>query len=172
MPMKITAGALLSAAFIILVAAISPVSAATDDACSLLTTAQVTDAVGIPMKAGTYVTPEFKKTCTWTPSGDAKTIRAVTLFLETAEAYASGKAQLEQALAVMKTTNPDEAKHMENSAVSGIGDDAFSLTVGPTVGLMVKKGTAAFKVEIYAELPTEKKLEMEKTLARAVVPKL
>ena len=44
-----------------------PVRAAeADDACVFLTTAQVSAAVGVAVSDGTYVTPTFKKTCTWT----------------------------------------------------------------------------------------------------------
>lgn len=173
MPLKIRAGALVGAVLIILAAgAAQSVVAVTEDACSLLTSAQISDAVGVPMGAGTYVTPEFKKTCTWTPSGDAKGIRAVTLYLETAAAYDAGKKMMEQTVAMMKATEPADAAQVQNSTVSGIGDDAFSLTLGSTIGLMVKKGSAAFKMEVYAELNAEKKLEIEKALARVVLPKL
>lgn len=172
MSLKLAASVLVGALLIILSATAPPVAAASEDACSLLTSAQVSDAAGVPMNAGTYVTPEFKRTCTWTPSGDAKGIRAVTLYLETAQAYDAGKKMMEQTVAMMKTAKPADAAQVGNSAVSGIGDDAFSLTLGSTIGLMVKKGAAAFKVEVYAELPTEKKLEIEKALARAVLSKL
>lgn len=172
MPLKIGSGALVGALLLILAAGVPPVAAATEDACSLLTSAQISDAVGVPMGAGTYVTPEFKKTCTWTPSGDTKGIRAVTVYLETAQAYDAGKKMMEQTVAMMKTTKPADAAQVQNSTVTGIGDDAFSLTLGSTIGLMVKKGAAAFKVEVYAELSAEKKLEIEKTLAREVLSKL
>lgn len=172
MPLKIGAGALVGALLIILAATALPVAAATEDACSLLTSAQISDAVGVPMSTGKYVTPEYKKTCTWTPSGDAKGIRAVTLYLETAQDYDAGKKMMEQTIAMMKATKPEDAAKVQNSTVSGIGDDAFSLTLGTTTGLMVKKGAAAFKVEVYAELNAEKKLEIEKALAREVLPKL
>lgn len=172
MPLKIGAGPLVGALLIVLAAAALPVAAATEDACSLLTSAQVSDAAGVPMGAGTYVTPEFKRTCTWTPSGDAKGIRAVTLYLETAQAYDAGKKMMEQTVAMMKATKEADASKVQNSTVSGIGDDAFSLTLGTTIGLMVKKGAAAFKVEVYSELNAEKKLEIEKALALKVLPKL
>ncbi len=56
--------------------------------------------------------------------------------------------------------------------VSGIGDDAYYLAVGDNVGLIVKKGNAAFKVAVYGQLPLEKKQAMEKTLAQQIVANL
>ena len=42
------------------------------DACSLLTSAQVSSAVSAQVGAGAYVMPTFKATCTWTaPPGAA-----------------------------------------------------------------------------------------------------
>ena len=69
------------AVFLSGIAAVSPVSAASpDDACALVTQAKVTSVLGVTMGAGTYVTPEYLKTCTWTPSGGStKGIDYVTL---------------------------------------------------------------------------------------------
>jgi hypothetical protein len=44
--------------------------------------------------------------------------------------------------------------------------------VGSNVGLIVKKGSVAFKVAVYAHKPIEKKQAMEKALAQQVVSKL
>ena len=46
------------------------------DACSLLTQAQVSAAVAAQVGAGTYVTPTFKATCTWTAPGPLRLPRA------------------------------------------------------------------------------------------------
>ncbi len=57
-----------------------PVRAAdADDACALLTAAQVSAAVGVAAGDGTYVMPTFKKTCTWTVPNSAGGIRFVTV---------------------------------------------------------------------------------------------
>jgi hypothetical protein len=40
--------------------------------------------------------------------------------------------------------------------VGGVGDDAYLLAVGDNVGLIVKKGNAAFKVAVYGQLPSKK----------------
>ena len=44
--------------------------------------------------------------------------------------------------------------------------------MGSNVGLIVKKGTVAFKVAVYGDLPMGKKQAMQKTLAQQVVSKL
>ena len=47
-------------------AALPSIAQADTDACTVLTPAQVGAAVGVPVAAGTHVTPTFVKTCTWT----------------------------------------------------------------------------------------------------------
>ena len=44
------------------------------DACSLLTQAQVSSAVGAQVGAGANVMPTFKATCTWTAPGKIVTL--------------------------------------------------------------------------------------------------
>lgn len=131
-------------------------AAPTGDACSLLTPAQVGAALGVSVGAGSYVTPTFKKTCTWnaTTSGGGY----VTLMLQTVAGFEGGK-QLGQTA----------SKSISLTSISGVGDDAYYLAVGDQVGLIVKKGNAAFKVAVYAHIPVESKKAKEKTLAQQVV---
>lgn len=153
---------IFGAAVVVISATITPsASAATDDACSLLSAAQVSAAAAVSVGAGTYVTPTFKKTCTWTPSGDdAKTVQSVTLLLQTTDAFEFGK----------KLTG---AKNVVITSVSGVGDDAYYLVIGAAVSMEVKKGNAAFKVTVYAGgTSVEKKQAIEKMLAQQVVGKL
>jgi hypothetical protein len=161
MPSKICLGAVIAAIFIVGAAtALSANAAPPEDACSLLTQAQVSAAVSVSVGAGSYVTPTYKKTCTWNATSPvAKSAKYVTLMLEDLDAYDGGK-RIGQMKAVSVTS------------ISGIGDDAYYLAVGSNVGLIVKKGNIAFKVAVYADLPIEKKQAMEKTLAQQVVSKL
>ena len=128
--------------------------AATDDACALVTPAQVSAAVGTTVGAGQYVTPTFKKTCTWHAQGII-----VTLNLQDAAAF-------------------DKAKQMANygakmTDVAGLGDGAYFMSMGTQqVALMVKKGGTAFKVAVYSKQPMEKLEAMEKAVAQQVVGKL
>ena len=127
----------------------SAIAAAKEDACSLLAATQISGAVGVSVGAGSYVTPTFKKTCTWTGHG-----MIVTLFLESLSFYQAGK----------------HAPYA--TPVSGIGDEAYYSGVGGTLGLVVKKGNSAFKVSVYAKIPAERKRPMEMMLARQIVAKL
>jgi hypothetical protein len=134
-------------------------AAPADDACALLTASQVSGAVSVEMGAGTYVTPTFKKTCTWTitrPAG--KTARIVTLMLQAVRAHESGKKPLVSTIIVIPA--------------SGVGDDGYYLVVGTNVSLFVKKENAAFKMSVYGELPLGTKEAMEKSLAQQVVSHL
>jgi hypothetical protein len=132
-------------------------AAEADDACAILTAAQVSTAVGVTVGDGTYVTPTFKKTCTWTVSGSAGGIRFVTLNLQSADQFAGGKRGMNQ---------------VALTAAAGIGDDAYYLGAGSTEGLFVKKGQRAFKIDVYSTLPLEKKRAMETALAQQVLAKL
>lgn len=123
------------------------------DACALLTAEQMGDALGAKVGAGKYVSPGFTKTCTWTAPGVI-----VTLMLQSVEAFQAGKGAPVPSVV---------------TAASGVGDDAYYLTVGNIVGLGVKNGTAAFKVTVYSSsLPMERKQKIEKALAQQVLTKL
>jgi hypothetical protein len=131
-----------------------------EDACALLTDAQVSAALSAPVGAGSYQIPTFKKTCTWNSSGEgAKSAKSVVLMIEGLDAYQAGKA-----------TRPSKTTSV--TPVSGIGDDAYYLSMGSNVGLIVKKRNVAFKVGVYCALPVEKKQAMEKALAQQIVAKL
>ena len=154
--------ALLVVATFIVGAAAAPTANAAppDDACSLLTDAQVSTALSVSVGPGSHQIPTFKKTCTWNATGDvAKGAKNVTLMLEGLDAYQAGKVTRQ-----MKT--------MSVTPASGIGDDAYYSAMGSNVGLIVKKGKVAFKIAVYGTLPIEKKRAMEKTLAQQVVSKL
>ena len=157
-----TTRALLILAILMGPAAWAPAGNATPpgDACALLTPAQVGAALGAPVAAGTYVTPTFKKTCTWQSTTEGGGY--VTLMLQDAGSYQSGR-QLGATAANAQ---------MVVTSISGVGDDAYYLAVGDQVGLIVKKGNIAFKVAVYVHIPVESKQAKEKTLAQQVVSNL
>ena len=160
MPSKVSLGA---AIFIVGGAIARSANAAPpDDACLFLTQAQVSAALSVSVGGGSYVTPTFKKTCTWTATGNASNgVKFATLFFEGLDAYQAGKL-------VGQATKTNSV-----APVSGVGDEAYYLTLGNTiVSLIVKKGDAAFKVTVYGSLPIEKKQAMEKTLAQQIISKL
>jgi hypothetical protein len=134
------------------------------DACLLVTQAQLSTALGVSMAAGGHTTPTYVKTCTWTPSGGAtKSLKFVTLNLESASGYEGAKNMMMQA----------KAKNVVITPASGIGDDAYySVFSGTITNLMVKKGSVSFKLAIYGSSDAEKAMAMEKTIALEIVSKL
>lgn len=159
MPLKASVGAVLAEGLMMGAIMVPSANAVSDDACSLLTQAQVSAAVSISVSAGQYVTPTFQKTCTWNATNAvAQATKFVTLMLEGLDAFQAGKAAPVKTIVV--------------TLVSGIGDDAYYLAVGTNVGLIVKKGNVAFKIAVYGDIPIAKKQSMEKTLAQQIVSQL
>ena len=130
-----------------------------DDACALLTTAQVSAGVSVPVKDGQYVTPGKKETCTWMATKPTdKSTKMVTLMIEGLDMFQSTRTSLVKTIIV--------------TPVSGLGDEARYVTLSTNVVLHVKKGSVALRITVYADLPVETKQAMEKTLAQQVVSKL
>jgi hypothetical protein len=145
-----------------------------EDACALLTQAQVSAALGFAADAGTYVTPNYVKTCTFKVSGDsAKIVSAVTISYQAADAFAAAKGLMEQAKASATLEKGPGASKFENVTVSGIGDDAFYTSMGAGyTGLLLKKGNVSLKIAIYGSMPMEKKKNVEKALALQALAKI
>jgi hypothetical protein len=62
------------------------------DACSLLTQTQLSSVLGVPIGAGSHVTPTYLKTCTWAPVGSpTKDFKYLTLSFESADGYEAAK---------------------------------------------------------------------------------
>lgn len=124
-----------------------------DDACSLLTEAQISAVLGANVGAGKPAAPTL---CQWSDAGGAK---VVNLFLMTAQEFERHKAFVDKGM----TTTP----------ASGIGDDAFFQT-GRSYGTLVevKKGAGAFQVKVNGPFTTDQKQAMEKTLAQDVLAKM
>jgi len=173
--MRATTGfaALAVAILVFAIAAVPSASAAPpDDACALVTQAQVSAAVGVSMGAGTHVTPTFVKVCTWNPSGASrKDVNSITVSYEDAASYEAGKRLMQQTQAAVN--QKEGAASMANQSASGIGDDAYYTSMGAGyMGLMLKKGNVSLKIAIYGEMPADKKKAAEKTLALQALSKL
>jgi hypothetical protein len=130
------------------------------DACTLLTPGQVSAAAGFTVSQGTHVTPTFVKTCTWTVSGSSG-VQFVTLNLQTGAFFDGAKKQAALVSAAGGSVKP-----------AGVGDDSFYLVEGTQVMLWVKKGSGAFKVAVYKQIPVDQKEKIELALAKQVVQKL
>ncbi len=120
--------------------------------CDLLTTAQVSAAVGATVGNGE---PIATTGCTWS-WGRAKT----TLSLWDASKWDQMKAPL---------------PGMTKSSVSGLGDDAVSSTMGTSkqfAVLSVKKGATVYLFKVYGVDSPSDQLSIEKTLAADVLTAL
>ena len=171
---KTCLGAALAAVVIAFATTLATADAApTNDACLLVTQAQVSAALGVAMGAGSHVTPTFLRTCTWNPSGNSGNgVGALTLYLQSADQYEAGKKMLEQMRTMAKVEKHGNSQPPTITPLSGLGDDAFYLDMANTVSLIAKKGNVQFKLVIYGDLPADKKKAAEKTLALEVVSKL
>jgi hypothetical protein len=136
-------------AFTVPTAAVPAFAAPPTDACTLLTAASVSSALGSPVANGTS-TPGYTDTCTWNIQSGG----AVTLHFQTIAFFNAGKGALASS---------------ERTSASGIGDDAYYL-VG---GLAVRKGSTAFKLSVYSrDLSADQLKAVEKNLAQQVLSKL
>lgn len=135
-----------------------PAHAATNDACSLLTAAEVSAALGTKANSGQPVTPTDHKVCTW-KAADGQSW--VTLFVQPSSAFDGG-------LRLAGYSNGQ----LKPLPVAGLGEGAYFLPIGDQVGLMVKKGGVAFKVAIYHHGPLGPKEAGERALAGKVVGRL
>jgi len=130
-------------------------NAAPGEACSLLTQAQIKSAIGAEVGEGTAGSA---KLCQWNASlAPGAKVNFVTLVLQDPNFFAAGKNSPAPAIV---------------TPVSGIGDDAYFVAVRDQVGLVVKKGSNAFKVAVYAKIPIDQKQAMEKALATQIASQL
>jgi hypothetical protein len=131
----------------------SRTAAAQSPPCSLLTSAQVTAAVGVSVGAAQ---PIANTGCSW--SGPHM---IVTVSLWDGSKWDQ-----------MKTPLPN----MNRTAVSGLGDDAFYTTMGSAslkqfTTLSVKKGATAYVIKVYGGTVADQ-MSMEKALAGNVLANL
>jgi hypothetical protein len=134
------------------------VAQAAPAACTLLSPAQISAAVGAQVGNGT---PSTDTVCTWlVQNAENQSIKQITLTLQGLDAYNGGE-QVAKLSSAIKLT-----------PASAGGDGSYYLATGGQVGLIVKKGNVSFKVAVYASLPVDKMEAMELTLAKAVVPKI
>ena len=129
-----------------------------DNACSLLTTEQVSAALATTVEAGKPIIAGNPKICGWAPPGgpqiDAKKL---TVSLISLASFENGKKPM---------------KGIPKSPLSGVGDDAIYITTGGFgTALNVKKGDSAFQVRVGGFKPDQEKA-VEKALALEILKKL
>lgn len=123
------------------------------DACSLLTSPQVSAELGVQIGPGERVVPSSPKMCGF---GGASAAKRVVVSIITAEMFAQEKHPLQG---------------IQEEQAAALGDDAHYMTTpGFGTGLSVLKGGAAFKVRVYG-FPIEQIKQKEKTLAQQILAK-
>jgi hypothetical protein len=131
-------------------------AAQTPAPCSLLTSAQVGAAVGASFAAGA----PLGSSCTWTAPH-----LIVTLALKSASDWQQSK-------------SAGQTPGMSKAPVSGLGDDAFSTTLGangarPLETLTVLKGNTAYTFKLYSQAHNAaQQLAIEERLAGEVMTQL
>ena len=157
MSSKWTVVAIIGTMFALITA--RPLRAASSDACSLLTQAQVSSVLGVPVEAGKRIIPSSTQMCGWSEHGGPTVIsKRVLLTLSTPEKFARGKTPFQGITKV---------------PVSGIGNDAYFVTAsGLGTTLNVLKGNSAFAVSVKGQPSADKVKEFEKTLAQDVLSRL
>jgi len=135
------------------------------DACSLLTPAQVSAALGVPA-AGKALGP---KACMWVQTGvkPGSPRRRVDVLILIMQGYTQG-------YAVAKMPNAPTSA----TRVSGLGDDAYYLAMTSrhqAMELRVKKGNVAFAIRVHRSgtpFTTDQIKAKEKALAQEILAKL
>lgn len=130
------------------------------DACSLLTAQQVSGAMGVDMGTPKSITA---KACQWRqPVKTGSPGAIVTVTIIEPNGYANGK---KAASSGAVTITP----------VNGLGDDAYyseMTTKSHIVGLRVRKGSAAFDVQVWGGgMPAAEAKPKELALAKLVAAK-
>jgi hypothetical protein len=137
---------------------------ATEDACALLSQAQVSAALGVPVDAGKQIGPS-SALCGWKqPNDPSHTGNRAMLSLYRAMGKISPAERFENGKIPMQG--------ITKTPISGVGDEAYYIdTPGLGMGLNVKKGASVFQVRVYG-FPVDQVRAIEKTLAQEVLGKL
>jgi hypothetical protein len=135
------------------------------DACSLLTPAQVTAALGVSVAAGENIVPGSAAMCGWEVAGQHSMNRKrVVLSIYTRIGSLTPLDRFKNAKTPMAG--------IEKEPVSGVGDDAiFVTTPGFGTGLIFRKGDGAFDLRVYG-FPIDQVKAREKNLADCVIQRL
>jgi hypothetical protein len=112
---------------------------AADEACALITQAQVSAALEIPVDGGTPISRP--STCQWMGKGRFTTLTIMQPL--------GGKNAVERFDAGKKSNMPG----IITEPVSGVGDEAYYIYFNTKersgLGLVVKKGSSAFEIRVY-----------------------
>jgi hypothetical protein len=145
-------------AFLFLPSMVTAQAAPAGNACSLLTTDQVSAALGSTVKQGKALTP---KLCMWDAAAPAKSggTPRIALTISSAQAFVYAKMPV-----------PDSK--ITKTPVSGLGDEAvYGTTAGQMASVNVKKGSSYFSVGVNS-VPMDKAQALVTQLAKEAMAKL
>jgi hypothetical protein len=148
---------ILGVAVMFMVGGARILSAAPPDPCSVLTSAQVSDVLGVPVADGQHLATTV---CQWAPSGaSTANSKKLTVTFQNARAFDYAK-------------TPVPSAKITKTPVTGIGDDAvLGTTQGVATVLTVKKGDVVFVVHVFG-LPDDQAAAKEKALALKILQKI
>ena len=140
---------------------LSSTAFAADEACALITQAQVSAALEIPVDAGTPI--GRPTSCQWIGKGRFTTLTIIQ--------PRGGKSPIDSFNAGKASTMPG----IITEPVSGVGDEAyyvyFNTKERSGLGLVVKKGSSAFEIRVYG-FDLDKAKSVAKTLCQTVAGKI
>jgi hypothetical protein len=127
------------------------------DSCLVLTPAEISATLGVPIDPGHHVLASSSIMCSWPQTG------------------ASGEAA--QKLVLNFSSLPSFQREKAATTVvitpaAGIGDDAFYVTTDLGTSLYIKKGNTAIAFSIHEKLPLATLMAEEKTLGLDATPRL
>jgi hypothetical protein len=122
-----------------------------EDACSLLTTAQVSSILGVAVAEGEHIVPDLRTSCAWMePGGASLGSKKMVLSLMSPRAFETGKTPV---------------KGVTETRAGGIGDEAYYVSMPPFgTALSFRKGNAFFQLRI-AGFPAAQVRHLERALA-------
>ncbi len=134
------------------------VAAGSADACTLLSTAQVSTILGVAVDEGEHIVPNSLTSCGWMgPGGASIGSKKMVLSLMNARSFEAGKTPV---------------KGVTEITASGIGDEAYYISMPPFgTALSVRKGSACFQLRI-AGYPSAQVRKLEKLLALALLERV
>ncbi len=133
-----------------------PAHAAPPDVCTLLTQAQIANAIGT--KVGNCEATLPGKIFAWTEAGSSSSsLRKVVVVIISMQGYEAGKTPVNGIV-----------KH----PLTGVGDEAYSMSSRFATTIHFKTGDLAFSVEVRAkDLSADQLIVMEKSIAQQLVAK-
>jgi hypothetical protein len=164
--------ALLISAAPLTAAAAGPVDLASLDACSLLTSAELSAAVGVPMGSGEHpmmrnaqfmlgTVPGVKR-CEWKRAAQ----REASLALEEVALYVMPFSE------TIFLVENDRVGRAGITSISGLGDDAYFMNTWGTMVLDVKRGPVMIRVAWLPGADPQTVMDAERTIAARVLSEL